>query len=352
MTDPSMAPETADVAETANFLRRFADLMSTGYNAAYLHRAAELLETLTARVAAVSDEEELWRYKYETLNHHVDLLESECDALKNDIEGHLNITSSTMAERDALKAALQGRDAELFELGGERAELATKLAAQEEAMSEFRVAFDRERGRLKTTVEKSAEEITELRLAFDRERDELKAKLTVRDDELAALRVVTRRETDALVAKVAALEAKRAELRSAFDRIGDLRNQTAGHQDSTGRKPGPEAESAPLPAQPGERDPAVGDTNAVVPKTTLRQARAQFEYLAREFIPLGDIASQVMCELGAYTMDLALVTGQPTGHVRVDEVALSILAPPDSNISGHRRQDTSTTASSDPGSAR
>ena len=158
MTDPSMAPETPDVAETANFLRRFADLMSNGYNAAYLHRAAELLETLTARVAAVSDEEELWRYKYETLNHHVDLLEAECDALKNDIEGHLDITSSTMAERDALKAALQGRDAELFELGGERAELATKLAAQEEAMSEFRVAFDRERPELETTA-REAEQI-------------------------------------------------------------------------------------------------------------------------------------------------------------------------------------------------
>jgi len=27
---------------------------------------------------------------------------------------------------------------------------------------------------------------------------------------------------------------------------------------------------------------------AVVPKTTLRQARAQFEYLAKQFIPLGD----------------------------------------------------------------
>jgi hypothetical protein len=345
MTDASMAPETPDVAETVNFLRRFADLMSTGYNAAYLHRAAELLETLTARVAAVSDEEELWRYKYETVNHQVDLLESECDALKNDIEGHLNITSSTMAERDALKAVLQGRDTELAKLDAalnrERGELATKLAAHEQAMSGLRLAFDRER---------------ELRLALDRERDELEAKLTVRDDELAALRVVTRRETDALVAKVAALEAKRAELRSAFDRIGDLRNHTAGHQGTAGQsfpgKPGPEAEAAAPPAQPGDRDTAVGDSNAVVPKTTLRQARAQFEYLAREFIPLGDIASQVMCELGAYTMDLALVTARQADHVPVDEVALSILATPDSDLSGHRRQDAGTIASSDLGSAR
>jgi hypothetical protein len=59
----------------------------------------------------------------------------------------------------------------------------------------------------------------------------------------------------------------------------------------------------------------------------LRQAQAQFEYLAREFMPLGDIASQVMCELGAYTMELALVAGQPTHHLPVSEVARSILAP-------------------------
>jgi hypothetical protein len=34
MAEPSMAPETPDVAETVSFLRRFADLMSNGYNAA------------------------------------------------------------------------------------------------------------------------------------------------------------------------------------------------------------------------------------------------------------------------------------------------------------------------------
>ena len=68
----------------------------------------------------------------------------------------------------------------------------------------------------------------------------------------------------------------------------------------------------------------------MVPKTTLRQARAQFEYLAKEFIPLGDIASQVMCELGAYTMDLALTAGQKTDHFPVDEVAFRLLAPPGS----------------------
>ena len=44
----------------------------------------------------------------------------------------------------------------------------------------------------------------------------------------------------------------------------------------------------------------------MVPKATLRQARSQFEYFAHEFTGAGDVASQVMCELGAFTMDLAL----------------------------------------------
>ena len=47
-----MTPETPGIAETAHFLRRFADLMSVGQNANYLHHAAVLLEDLTARLTA------------------------------------------------------------------------------------------------------------------------------------------------------------------------------------------------------------------------------------------------------------------------------------------------------------
>lgn len=362
MTEPSMAPEAPepDVAETVNFLRRFADLMSTGYNAAYLHRAAELLETLAARVIAASDEDNLWRYKYDNLSRHAEALEAECDAFKHDIEGHLDITSAIISERDTLGVTLQAREAELSELrdalGRERGELATKLEAHEAAVAGLRVTFDREREALKATLEARGEEcdqlrhalererqdgpaklaahqgeLSGLRVALERERGELQAQLKVREDELAAFRVVSRRERDALREKVASLEAKRAELRSAFDRINYLKDQTNEHRDGTdhsiARKPEGQAEANPLPPQPGDRDPDVGETNVVVPKTTLRQARAQFEYLAREFIPRGDIASQVMCELGAYTMDLALISSQPPGHLPVNEVALNILAP-------------------------
>jgi hypothetical protein len=139
----------------------------------------------------------------------------------------------------------------------------------------------------------------------------------VQGDELAVLKIVSERERDALKEKVASLEAKRTELRAAFDRISDLRHQTS--------EAGGGAATAGLEA--GGRTQAVGETDAVVPKATLRQARAQFEYLATQFVPLGDIASQVMCELGAYNMDLALVAGQKSDHLPVGDVARSILAP-------------------------
>src|SRR5258708_16171184 len=113
MTEPSMTPGTADVAETIGFLRRFAGMMSTGNNATYLHRAAELLETLTARVIAAADEEEVWRYKHASATHQVELLEAECEALKHDVEGHLNVTSSVLAERDTARATPQAPETQL-----------------------------------------------------------------------------------------------------------------------------------------------------------------------------------------------------------------------------------------------
>jgi chromosome segregation ATPase len=356
MTDPSMAPETPDVAETLSFLRRFADMMANGYNAAYLHRAADLVETLTARVIAASDEEELWRYKYETLSRHADALEAECDALKHDIDGHLDITTSVLSERDAIAGTLQSREAELTELrdvlNRERDEQAAKLQAQEEALAGLRLAFDREREavnanaearnvevdalrhafeeereQLKTAVRAGEQSLAELRLHLESERAEFQARLRVSGDELAAYRIVAERERDALKEKVTALEAKRAELRAAFERISDLRTQTAERPAVAGGLDPLDAEAEPLPAQPGELTPAAKEASAVVPKTTLRQVRAQFEYLAKECIPRGDIASQVMCELGAHAMDIALTAGGGKDHLPVGEVALRILAP-------------------------
>jgi hypothetical protein len=359
MIDPSTTPDMPDTAALAQFLRRFADLMSNGQNAAYLHHAAGLLETLTARASAAVDEERLWRYKYETVTRHADALEAECEELKRDIDGHVNITTSILSERDALKAMLEGSEAELSELGAalkrEREELAIKSAAHEKILTEFRTASDRERDALKATAQLRAEELdehrrssererdglraaidtgehslTELRLSLERERAGFQAELKASHDELEVLRVAARREAGELQVKVDHLEAKRFELRSALERISDLRNQAIkpydGAEGSVAATPRPEAGANLEYTQPDDRNPVVGEANAVVPKATLRQARAQFEYLARECILRGDIASHVMCELGAYTLDLALSVRRKTGQLPVGAVALDILA--------------------------
>jgi len=362
MTDTSMMPETPNVAETAHFLRRFADMMSVGHNANFLHHAAVWLETLSVRLAAAQDEEQLWRYKYETVAEHTDALEAECEALKHDLDGHL-----TLGEREALTALLQARETEISELQGdldrERDERAAASQSHQQALAELRAEFERERDTLakgfeqeRATLKAAAErhggdldqlhrelvqqskahelESSQLRLGFSGERHDLAARLKVSGDELAALRVASERERDALIAKISALEAKRAEIRSAFDRIADLKNQANESQEGAGRStaeiPGPEAEARSDSAQPGGRNPAVGEADVVVPRATLRQARSQFEYLAHEFTGAGDVASQVMCELGAFTMDLALGSGRKVDPLAVGDVALSILASPGS----------------------
>lgn len=367
MTDTSMMPETPNVAETAHFLRRFADMMSVGHNANFLHHAAVWLETLSAGLAAAQDEEKLWRYKYETIAEHTDALEAECEALKHDLDGHLNVVSSTLSEREALRATLQARETEVTGLRGdldrERDEFAATSQAHQQAMAALRAEFERERATLTAAFDgeragfaavverrggefdqlrrqlaeqsKAHElELSRLRLGFAGERHDLAARLKVSGDELAALRVVSERERDALLAKVSDLEAKRAEIRSAFDRIADLKSQTNESQDgaehSVPAMPGPEVEARSNPAQPGGRNPAVGEADVVVPRATLRQARSQFEYLAHEFTGSGDVASQVMCELGAFTMELALGQGGKADHLPVGDVALSILASPGS----------------------
>jgi hypothetical protein len=295
-----MSPEPPNVADTARFLRRFADLMSNTYNATYLQRAAELLETMTARVLAASDEDELWRQKYESLADHASALEAECEALKLDIEGHLNVTSSILSERDALSASLQSRESELSELrdGLDREHEALNAALEARGEEVDRLRREREDSAARLKVCEG--ELSALRLVAERERAELQVRLKAQQDEFTAFRTDSERERDALETKVASLEAKRrASCR--LDRINDLKNQAIEPRGAADRgfPARPRLEANPVPAQSGDRDANVGEANAVVPKTTLRQARAQFEYLAKEFIPLGDIASQVMCELGA-----------------------------------------------------
>lgn len=331
MTDVSASPAMPDAAQTAYFLRRFADMMSRGQNATYLLHAAGLIDSLTSSLASALDEEKLWRYKYETMTNQNDLLEAECDSLKHDIEGHVNIASSILGERDTLKAALEAEQAELHEanaaLSREREQSATKSGALESAMAGLRAGFDLERLELKATAEVRGKEVEQLRRVFERERDELHAQLRSREEELAALRAESEREADTLKTRLAALEAKRAEIRSAFDRIGDLRIQAAGSAEHA--DPAAPAGFAGLSPTPSRNGKSASDAaSTVVPRATLKQAKAQFEYLAKDCTRRGDIATQVMCELGAYTLELALDASERTPrHLPVGEIARNILAP-------------------------
>ncbi len=354
MTDPVTVPEAAEAAQTAHFLRRFADLMSNGQNAEYLMRAADLLEALLARASVATDEEQLWRYKYETLTHQSDEMEAECESLRHDIERHVKLSSFIITERDTFKATLQGREAELQELGnslqreqdalkGEQEAAATKAQAHQLALSELSAGFDQERVALKASLDASIKQIerqrgefarerdelsarlsqseavmAEFRLAFDRERADWQSRLGSREDELAAFRVATEQEREEQLQRIEALETKREELRSAFDRISQLGAAASQGADASGNPP-----------PPSSRDPdsiSLSD-HAVVPKETLRQARAQFEYLAKECIRRGDVATQAMCELGAHSIDQALVDDESTHPSGAGEVARSILGP-------------------------
>ncbi len=168
-------------------------------------------------------------------------------------------------------------------------------------------------------------ERSELRLAFDHERDALSAKVGGLEDERAKLCFAFDRDRNALEAKLAALEDKRAELGREFNGIGFLRNQTMEDQSGAGDL---------LKAKLAESDTALRETRFIVPEITLRQARAQFECLAEQFNELGDIVSQVMCEVGACRMDRALIAAATeTDHLPEDHVALSILAQPTGSAS-------------------
>ena len=338
MSDPGAVPEAQNIAETTHFLRRFAGLMANGQNATYLHRTADLLEALAARVSASSDEEQLSRYKYETLSQQNDALERECEELRHDIERHVKLSSSIIAERDVHKTALDAREAELRELGEalkrerevlkqERQNLATQSQTHTAGLAEQRAAFDRERSALEAKVDVSSREteqqraaferdrdelsaelarsqmeLTQLRAASDREREKLNASLKSRADELAEVRAEFVLERVALNANAEALEAKQVELRSAFERISPLRVEpTVQEQDSLRE-----------------------ENSTLVPNETLRQARAQFEFLARECLRRGDVATQAMCELGAHSIDLAQV-GE--SHPSSVGEALNILGP-------------------------
>jgi DNA repair exonuclease SbcCD ATPase subunit len=342
MTDPAQA--SPSVVDTVRFLRRFADLMSNGQNSAWLLNAAILLENLSVRVVTSTGEGQLWHDKYQALVQDRERLEDECEALRNDIEGHLDLSRSLLGDRDTLDETLQARDAELGAanqaLMGLREQLAAEAQAHEQAVEELHQEFDRDRDALGATIAARDEEIgqlremlqgerdqsaqklqalearlAELQLNAEREREELQSRLSSSEGLIAALRSDAERDSEWMKTRISALEAQRVELRAALDRLGDLQTQAASPDHAAPSHsiaavhPGPEGDSA------------------VVPIATLRHARAQFEYLAKESIRRGDVATQVMCELSAHTLERVLLQASRAEHSSAGDIALSILEP-------------------------
>jgi DNA repair exonuclease SbcCD ATPase subunit len=344
MTDPAKAPEAPDVVDTVRFLRRFADLMSNGQNSAWLLHAAILLENLSVRVVTSTGEGQLWHDKYQALAQDHERLEDECEALRNDIEGHLDLSRSLLGDREAIAETLQAHEAGLGTaneaLTGLREQLAAEAQAHEQALEELRQGFDREREALGATIATRDEELGQLRETLDgerdqsaqkrqaleaklaelqlnaeREREELQSRLSSSESLIAVLRTDAERDSEWMKARISALETQRVELRAALDRISDLQTQAASPD-----HPAPaHSIAAAYPAPDGD--------SAVVPIATLRHARAQFEYLAKESIRRGDVATQVMCELSAHTLERVLLQASRAEHSSAGEIALSILEP-------------------------
>jgi hypothetical protein len=156
--------------------------------------------------------------------------------------------------------------------------------------------------------------VAELRLAFDREREELQSRFKSREDALLPSRADSERESATLREQIEALEVKRAELRLSFERISQLRVEPERH----------DVDLAPVLA--GDANSPVDEASATVPKETLRQARAQFEFLAKECLRRGDVATQAMCELGAHAMQLALAGDESAEASPIGRMALNILS--------------------------
>jgi DNA repair exonuclease SbcCD ATPase subunit len=178
---------TPGVEEIVRFLRRFADLMSTGHNADHLLAAANLIETLANRV--------------------------------EDAEG---LIQEEQARSEKNLQLCQSAEASCANLEKEIAEVRAKLAEQQWKLSEAIVNAAAAEQRLLDRAEQAEAQLAEI------------------ENELAEVR--------------------------------------------------------PLLA-------TFGDGHVLVPLSTLRNAEAQFEALARE---AADIVSQAMREVGASTLDRAI----------------------------------------------
>jgi len=139
---------------------------------------------------------------------------------------------------------------------------------------------------------------------LEQQQDETAKILALREvAEMAADNLVT--EVEALTAQLAdsvwRAEAERSQFAVEALRLQDLADEAEAHRAEV------EAELAELRAA----FDALGDSMVMVPVETLRLAHAQFDHLADSFARNGDIISQTICDIGTCTIEQALSRGRP-----------------------------------------
>jgi hypothetical protein len=82
-----------------------------------------------------------------------------------------------------------------------------------------------------------------------------------------------------------------------------------------------EAETKLVLAEQALATKASDGTHIIVPVTTLRLAKAQFESLASGFEKAGNIVSRTMCEASASSLDRAIIDGSPESENRSKHAA-------------------------------
>jgi chromosome segregation ATPase len=257
VTAISMPP--GENAETVDFLRRLASMMSGGKNAEMLLGAASMIEALSSRATTAE------RHYSEQQDEH---------EKSNEL-------------RQAAETAADNLNAEIAPLKAQFAE-ATRQAEID------RACFAEEEHRLSTKAE------------------DAEARLAKVSAELDELRQAAETAADNLNSEIASLKAQLAEAarQAEIDRASFAEEE---HRLST-KAEDAEARLAKVNAELDElRTPfaELSDTVVAVPTEQLRLARAQFDFLADGFARHGDVISQTICEIGRCAIEQALGGSEP-----------------------------------------
>ena len=259
MPATALSVPTDSNAETVDFLRRLASMMSGGRNAETLQAAASAIETLSRRASAA--EALLHDHQDEHAKNHEQREVAELAA------------DNLLAELNALKAHLSQSDSQAeAEIAALKAELADRDQHAEAEIASLRL-------QLIENQQESEAEIASLRA-------QLAAKADHGEGEIASLKAqIEQRDRLAEIDRRVFTE-EAARLRTQIQNTQNgLVNMSAATEQAIG---------------------AIDESVAVVSVQALQLARTQFGYLAKAFEQSGDVISLTLCEIGAQALDKAL----------------------------------------------